>query len=76
MDTYFYFENDFKSTEALITALKYDDKSGLYEITILGLDSDGYNYTNNGKLYIDDESIDELMKSDELELPHEVIGKK
>ena len=73
---YFMFENSCKSTEALVTALKYDAAKSMYELTVLGIDKDGINYTQLGHAWFDDENFEELIKSDELEFPHKIIGRK
>lgn len=73
---FFRFENNCQSTEALITALKYDKIKAMYEITVFGLDRDGFSYTEPGKAWFDDEEFDELTGSQELEFPHNIIGRK
>lgn len=75
MDMKFWFENGCQSTEALVTAIRYDEFRGCV-LKVLGLDSNGYNYTNYGELQLNAEAMEELMESHELELPHEIIGRK
>lgn len=73
---YFIFENGCQLTEALVTALKYDSVKAMYELTVLGLDEDGFSYTKPGKAWFDDEDFDALMADGELEFPHEIVGRK
>lgn len=73
---FFIFENGCKLTEALVTALQYDQFKEMYELTVLGLGKDGFSYTEPGKAWFDDEDFDELIESKEFEFPHEIIGRK
>lgn len=73
---YFIFENDCKLTEALVTALKYDNVKSMYEITVLGLDKDGFSYTQPGRAWFDDEDFEDMMNAGELEFPHEIVERK
>ncbi len=72
----FLFENGCELTEALVTALKYDNVKAMYELTVLGLDDDGFSYTQPGKAWFDDEDFDDIMADGELEFPHEIVGRK
>ena len=41
-----------------------------------GIGSDGISYTEPGKAWFDDEDFCDLMDSDELEFPHDIVGRK
>lgn len=73
---FFWFENGCKLTEALVTALQYDQIKEMYELTVLGLDKDGFSYTEPGKAWFMDEDFEDLIASGELEFPHEIIGRR
>lgn len=51
MIMHFMFEDGCQSTEALVTALKYDSNKSMYEMTVLGIDKDSLSYTNSGKAW-------------------------
>ena len=61
-------------TEAIITAIKYDNTVKLYELTLLGIGEDNLNYTNEGTAWLDEEDLTELKDSGELELPQLLVG--
>lgn len=73
---YFIFENECKSTEALVTALKYDDNKSMYELTVCGIDKDGLNYTQSGKAWFNSEELKELTDSKKLESERQLIGRR
>jgi hypothetical protein len=74
----FYFNNGKVLTEALIISLRHTSGYLLYsyELTILGLDADGFSYTQPGHAWFDDEEFEELLSSKELQFPQEIIGMK
>ena len=75
--TAFYFEESgWKSTEAIITAIAYEEDSKFYKLSLLGLDKDGHNYTDSGIAWLDDDDFDELLKSGNLKSQYEIIGRK
>lgn len=70
----FYFKKLCIMTEAIITAIKYDNTVKLYELTLLGIGEDNLNYTNEGTAWLDEEDLTELKDSGELELPQQLVG--
>lgn len=72
----FYFENDRRMTEALVTGITYDKEKELYELSILGIGNDKISYTEPGKAWFDDEDFEALISNGELEFPHEIVGRK
>ena len=73
---YFNLDNGARRTEALVTAITYDRYKEMYCLAVLGMDGTGYNYTVKGEAWFDDEDFDALVKSGELEFPHNLIGRK
>ena len=63
-------------TEAIITAIKYDKTVKLYELSLLGIGEDNFNYTNEGRAWLDEDDLTELKDSGDLELPQQLIGAK
>ena len=72
----FYFEDGRKLTEALVTGIAYDQEQEMYVLSVLGIGRDGISYTEPGKAWFDDEDFTDLMESDELEFPHDIVGRK
>ena len=72
----FWFEDGRKLTEALVTGITYDQDKEMYVLSVLGIGSDGISYTEPGKAWFDDEDFCDLMDSDELEFPHDIVGRK
>lgn len=72
----FFFEDGRKLTEALVTGIAYDQDKEMYVLSVLGIGSDGISYTEPGKAWFDDDDFSDLMDSDELEFPHDIVGRK
>lgn len=72
----FWFEDGRRLTEALVTGIAYDRDKEMYVLSVLGIGSDGISYTEPGKAWFDDDDFSDLMNSDELEFPHEIVGRK
>ena len=73
----FLFENGCQRTEALVTALIYDQDREVYELTVLGLGRDGFSYTEPGKVWFYlEEDFNSLMESGDMEFPQEIIGRR
>ncbi|MCM1508472.1 MAG: hypothetical protein NC177_15285 [Ruminococcus flavefaciens] len=72
----FMFEDGCQSTEALITAIKYDSNKSMYEVTVLGIDKDGISYTNSGKAWFEKEELKELINGKKLESEFCLISRK
>lgn len=51
---YFMFENSCKSTEVLVTEIKYDAAKSTYELTVLGIDKYNVNYIYPGRVWLHD----------------------
>lgn len=73
---YFMFENSHQSTEALVTALKYDAAKSMYELTVLGIDKYNINYIYPGQVWFHDKEFKEIMIDGDFELPQEIVGRK
>lgn len=73
---YFMFENSCKSTEVLVTALKYDAAKSMYELTVLGIDKYNINYIYPGQVWLNSSEFKEIMMDGDFELPQEIVGKK
>lgn len=72
----FFFEDGRKLTEALVTGIAYDQDQEMYVLSVLGIGSDHISYTEPGKAWFDDDDFSDLMESDELEFPHDIVGRK
>lgn len=72
----FFFEDGRRLTEALVTGIAYDQDQEMYVLSVLGIDSDCISYTEPGKAWFDDDDFCDLMESDELEFPHDIVGRK
>lgn len=72
----FWFDDGRKLTEALVTGIAYDQDKEMYVLSVLGIGSDGISYTEPGKAWFDDDDFSDLMNSDELEFPHDIVGRK
>ena len=73
---FFWFEDDRKMTEALVTGITYDQDKEMYVLSVLGIGRDRISYTEPGTAWFDDEDFLNLMESDELEVPQEIVGRK
>ncbi|MCM1222251.1 MAG: hypothetical protein NC548_48060 [Lachnospiraceae bacterium] len=73
---HFIFEDGCQSTEALITAMKYDSNKSMYEMTVLGIDKDSLSYTNSGKAWFEKEELKELINGKKLESEFCLISRK
>ncbi|MDO4863608.1 MAG: hypothetical protein Q4A05_05500 [Ruminococcus sp.] len=74
LSNFFSFKKPCLMTEAIITAIKYDNTVKLYELSMLGIGEDNLNYTNEGTAWLDEEDMTELKDSGELELPQQLVG--
>ncbi len=72
----FWFDDGRKLTEALVTGIAYDQDKEMYVLSVLGIGSDGISYTESGKAWFDNDDFSDLMNSDELEFPHDIVGRK
>lgn len=70
----FWFDRPCLTTVAIITSVKYDKHVETYELSLLGLGEDGFNYTNVGKAWMDEDDLHELMQEGELDFPQELCG--
>ena len=75
-DVYILFAEGRKLTEALVTGITYDPDKEMYLLSVLGIGRDGISYTEPGKAWFDDDDFSDLMNSDELEFPHDIVGRK
>lgn len=70
----FFFEQPCDDTRAIITSVKYDQYMQIFELELLGVGTDGFNFTNPGKAWMDDDDLQELMNTGELEFPQQLCG--
>lgn len=70
---YFMFENSCKSTEVLVTEIKYDDAKFTYELTVLGIDKYNINYIYPGQVWLHDNEFKEIMMNGDFEFPPEIV---
>ena len=70
----FFFKKSCTTTEALITGLKYDKDVRMFELSLLGIGKDDFSYTNDGKAWMDEDDLYELMSGRELEFPQQLTG--
>ena len=73
---YFMFENSCKSTEVLVTGIKYDAAKSMYELTVLGVDQYNVNYIHSGRVWLDNNEFKEIMLDGDFEFPQEIVGRK
>lgn len=73
---YFMFENSCKSTEVLVTEIKYDDAESTYELKVLGIDKYNINYIYPGQVWLHDNEFKEIMINGDFEFPPEIVGRK
>lgn len=73
---YFMFENSCKSTEVLVTEIKYDAAKSTYELTVLGIDKYNVNYIYPGRVWLHDNQFKEIMINGDFEFPQEIVGRK
>lgn len=73
---YFIFENSCKSTEVLVTEMKYDDAKSTYELKVLGIDKYHINYIYPGQVWLHDNELKEIMINGDFEFPPEIVGRK
>ena len=72
----FEFNRNIQQIETIITSVMYDTVKHKYEIVVLGLDEGGLNYTIQGKAWIKDKELKELLDSGGLESEHQLVGRK
>jgi len=70
----FYFENECYNAKTVITSVVYDKISDIYELTLLGVGSDGCSFTNPGKAWMDKADLAELMKPKNIDNPQQLCG--
>lgn len=70
----FLFKQPCNATRALITSVKYDQYMQMFELELLGVGSDSFNFTNPGKAWMDDDDLQELMNTREVEFPQQLCG--
>lgn len=73
---YFMFENSCKSTEVLVTEIKYDDDKSTYKLTVLGIDKYNINYIYPAQVWLHDNEFKEIMINGDFEFPPEIVGRK
>lgn len=72
----FLFDDGRRVTEALVTGISLDLDNHLYIFTVLGLDQDRINYTEPGKAWIRDDELQDILDSDAIKNPHDIVGRK
>ncbi len=70
----FLFKQPCNATRVLITSVNYDQYMQMFELELLGVGSDGFNFTNSGKAWMDDDDLQELMNTREVEFPQQLCG--
>ena len=70
----FLFDFPQNQIRALITSVTYDSSDDLFVLSLLGTGSDGFNFTNQGTAWLDEEDIQTLMQNSEVEFVQELCG--
>lgn len=73
---YFRFSSGVTQTEALVTGMTFDKEGEQYKLALLGIGDDRISYSVPGTAWFDAEDFDELVESDALEFPHDLVGRK